>query len=259
MDTRPRTVTTNASGFRYPHAPIAEAVVDLRVLGVAEDKVPVLGGFQDLDYPKREESVLMSAEVQSGALGLATKTVRQMNGFRFTSEDGLQIAQLRTDGFTFSRLAPYEEWSTFYTEARRLWLEYQALVTPSTVGRLALRYINQIQMPVGELKIDTYLRTRPEISDDMPNSTSGYFMTVDIPLPAHQATARITQTILGGDDSAALSPRLVLDIDVYSETVIVPGEPSGQDQIDETFTRLRLAKNMVFEASITDQSRELFR
>ena len=165
---------------------------------------------------------------------------------------------MRSDGFTFSRLAPYNDWETFYEEARRLWLAYVDLAGQVMLRRAAVRYINQFQVPAAEVKIDDYLRTRPEISPDMPNSTSGYFLSLDIPLLDFGATARIVETVLVSDDGDE-GPRLVLDIDVYR-----PVEPmqascqSDMTEFDTMFGELRDAKNMVFEASITNKARGLF-
>jgi uncharacterized protein (TIGR04255 family) len=194
-----RDVSVTRAGFRYPNAPIAEAVFDIRVEELSDEQLARVAAFTDADYPKREETVLTGAELQSGPLGVTTKATRHMNGFRYTSQDGLQIVQMRNDGFTFSRLAPYEEWAIFHVEARRLLGAYVELGTPSFLTRLALRYINQVKVPAGHVQIDEYLRTRPEISNDMPTATSGYFMTVDIPLPFFGSAVRITQTILPSD------------------------------------------------------------
>ncbi len=246
-------------GVRYPRAPIAEAVLDVRVEELEPASLSRIGTFADVSYPTREESVLSSAEIETGPLGVATRSVQKMNGFRLTSEGDTQIVQMRSDGFTFSRLSPYEDWKAFYTEARRLWLAYVDLAEQLTLNRAALRYINQIQVPAGDVKIDDYLRTRPEISPDMPSSTSGFFMSLDIPLPDFDATARIVETVLD-DDGRDKGPRLVLDVDVYRpmERMQFTSE-SEMNELDAMFGELRNAKNLVFEASITDKSRGLFR
>ena len=45
---------------------------------------------------------------------------QEQNGYIFASSDERQIFQARLDGFSFSRLAPYDRWETFRDEARRL-------------------------------------------------------------------------------------------------------------------------------------------
>lgn len=251
-------LSVHEPGFRYPRAPIAEALLDVRVEPVGEDDLLALGRFSDDLYPQRVESVLMGAEVETGPLGVATRAIRKMNGFRFVSADGLQIVQLRTDGFTFSRLAPYEEWEIFFAEARRLWCAYVDLAPPHRISRMSLRYINQVLMPEGAVQIDDYLRTRPEISDDMPTVTTGYFLTMEVPIDQYGCVAQVIQTMLPPDDEVP-NTRLVLDIDAYR--LVDLALTMGKDSLsvfDSVFSDLRNAKNLVFEASITDTARGQF-
>jgi uncharacterized protein (TIGR04255 family) len=105
------------------------------------------------------------------------------------------------------------------------------------------------------VSIDRYLRTRPEISEDMPTETSGYFLSLDVQLPMYEATARITETILPPADSTA-GARLVLDIDVHR--ACNPDELTTTGDFDGAFSKLRDAKNLVFEACITEETRGLF-
>jgi uncharacterized protein (TIGR04255 family) len=183
-----------------------------------------------------------------------------MNGYRFTSADERHIVQFRSDGFTFSQLAPYTRWDDFYSEARRLLMQYLSIAQPQTISRLALRYINQILIPSSEfeahgagVRLEEFLTTRPEVSDDMPGLISGFFLTLDIPLPRLDVTARIIETVLG---DASDSLKLVLDIDVYRKVAL--SGTTDPATLDNVYSSLRNAKNYVFEASLTDRSRGLF-
>jgi uncharacterized protein (TIGR04255 family) len=59
--------------------------------------------------------------------------------------------------------------------------EAQSVTKPKLINRLALRYVNRLDLPlpVGDLKY--YLRTVPEVSPDLPQGLSGYFMQLQIP------------------------------------------------------------------------------
>ena len=246
------------AGVNYPHAPIAEAVLDIRVDELEPAVLARIRSYTDVEYPNQEEGVLSGIEIEHSPLGMSTRSSHKMDGYRFTSEDGKQIVQMRSDGFTFSRLAPYEDWQAFYSESRRLWQSYVQLTGKVHLRRGSLRYINLIDVPSGQVKIDDYLRTRPEISPDMPDVTSGYFMFLNVPLPDYGADSQIVQTVLAREEGNEGS--LVLDIEVFcplGRTEIM--DPIEMEELDVTFSKLRKAKNLVFEASITDQSRRLFR
>ncbi len=65
-------------------------------------------------------------------------------GFRFQSSDNRHIAQFAWNGFVFSRLSPYEDWTKFEAEALRLWRIYRDVGEPSENQRLGIRFIDVI-------------------------------------------------------------------------------------------------------------------
>lgn len=236
-------------GFRYANAPIAEAVFDI-VVTPAMDALARLRNLElGEDYPVRKEAVLLEGQIQATDEGVSTNTRRNLVGFRFLSPDEKQILLTGQNRFTFSRLHPYESWREFSREALRLWDLYSRATAPTEVVRLGLRYINQIELPQGPVDIAQYLRTRPEISEDMPTQTTGYFLNLEIPMPDHAATLHLVETILAEDNRSSL----VLDIDVFRSVELDRGA-----DLTKQFDSLRAAKNLVFEASITEDARRLF-
>ncbi|MBX9678661.1 MAG: TIGR04255 family protein, partial [Gemmataceae bacterium] len=103
-------------------------------------------------------------------------------GYRFVSADGLQLFQARKDGFTHNRLAPYLGWEPFRTEARRLWSVYREVAKPVSVKRVAVRYINRIDIPLPGPELKEYLRTSPEVSPALPQGMASFFMQVTLPV-----------------------------------------------------------------------------
>ncbi|MBX3439830.1 MAG: TIGR04255 family protein, partial [Planctomycetaceae bacterium] len=173
-------------------------------------------------------------------------------GFLFMSQDEKQIFQARLDGFTMSRLAPYESWDPFCCEARRLWELYRNEVRPEQVLRLAVRYINRIDIPTPFDDLSQYLRTFPEISRDLPQALSGLFMRLTIPQPDIESVVLLNEVLIEPAKPEVAS--VILDIDLIRETT-----PPQDDERIWTFVEvLRQRKNEVFEACITDKARELF-
>src|SRR5215472_5554563 len=112
----------------YPHlrhAPITEAVIDFRVEPVGALGLEALTkavterghfGYAPKGYVVRSEfgfSVNVQAEPKVAHGGRATNL-----GLRLHSQDDKYIAQVRVDGFTLSRLAPYESWRNLFQEAK---------------------------------------------------------------------------------------------------------------------------------------------
>lgn len=238
----------------YKKPPITEAIIDLRVelppeVGLAELKNAHSG--EEAAYPTIEPRHVAFGQMQIGPQVSASAGSQQI-GYLFCSGDRKQIYQARLDGFAMSRLAPYESWNALRNEARRLWEVYRSVANPSKLTRLAVRYINRINIPLPLSDFKDYLRTVPEVSADLPQQLAGYFMQLVIPQEDIKSLALINETIIEPTSQNVVS--VVLDIDIFRTTDI----PSNEKDIWACFEELRLRKNEVFEACITPKARELF-
>jgi uncharacterized protein (TIGR04255 family) len=102
-------------------------------------------------------------------------------GYAFVGGEGKHFLQCKVNGFTFSRLAPYQTWGQFRNEAKTLWDSYRQIVGALPVVRIGLRYVNQLDLPVTMRDFRDYIRSYPEISTDLPQLLAGFFMQVQIP------------------------------------------------------------------------------
>ncbi len=239
----------------YQNAPITEAIIDLRVELRETVKVADLEKVhaeQESAYPIKKNRNLVVGQIQVGNQ-IATAASSKHIGFLFQSQNKKQIFQARLDGFTMSRLAPYENWEVFCKEARRLWDRYRSVAEPKKLVRLAVRYINRLDLPLPVPDLKEYLRTVPEIAPDLPQDLAGYFLHLRIPMEDIKCTLLVNQTIIepGGPNVVSV----VLDNDIYRDADV----PQDEDAVWHFFEELRVRKNEVFESSITDRARELFK
>jgi len=237
---------------RYSRAPITEAVIDIRVTsptGLTVDALAAGFAVGQERYPEKKVRWAFQGQFTAGAQ-LGASVGQQSIGHQFSSTDGKQIFQARLDGFTFSRLAPYHRWETFRDEAKRLWECYRQVVQPLAITRLAVRYINRMDLPA-PADLRSYLRTLPDISPDMPQGLSGYFMQVQIPLTEEKGTLILNEALVDPVTPEYMS--VILDIDIARQTEI----PQEDTSIWDYFEQLRRRKNAIFEACITEKTREL--
>jgi uncharacterized protein (TIGR04255 family) len=239
----------------YENAPIAEAIIDLRVdpsecggLKYLEE----LSQSHSSDYPTVAPIFSAQGAFQFGSEGESLASARQEKiGYRSTSADQRQICQWQRSGFTFSRLAPYESWEPFRDEAKSNWRHFVDMTKPKKVVRAAVRYINRLEIPELQFDLKKYLRTSPEVSPDLPQGIAGFFMQVRIPLADIEAIAVINQT--QAEQPTPSSVSIILDIDIFRGF----DEPIADDSLWEYFEKLHERKNEIFEACITDNTRSI--
>ena len=240
----------------YPNAPITEAIIDLRVKSRADLEAIELDGVrqgEETQYP--HSTPIYQAEGTITISGDAPPTAsaqQQLWGYKFTSASEKSIWQSRRDGFTFSQLAPYTSWEPFRDAARRLWRLFRERTQPIAIERLAVRYVNRIDIPFSSVDLKEFFRTSPEISPDLPQELSSYFMQLCLPQLDLNGQVLINQTIIPPPSEGVVS--VVLDIDLYSDRNV----PDSEESVWEFFEKLHVRKNEIFEACITDKTRRLF-
>jgi uncharacterized protein (TIGR04255 family) len=243
-----------------PHltnAPITEAVLDIQVQLPANARLGHLEAMhRDIRdrYPNRRTRHRLEVNIKlEGEMPIATPP--KEDGYLFQSRDGKRIVQARLDGFSFNQLKPYDTWEALRDEAKQLWARYVDIARPEIVKRIALRYINRMDLPLPFTDFSDYVRIAPEIAPGIPQGVQNFFLRLEIPYPSG-ALAIVTETLQPPADPAqARTLPLILDIDV------IRIEDSNAPFVDiwEKFEELRKIKNDIFFSTIKPRAEELFR
>jgi uncharacterized protein (TIGR04255 family) len=237
---------------RYKKAPITEALIDIRLALIPGRTVDSLLPIREQiasNYPKQNKTLKIE-----GRFGLDQTASQQqtLTGFRFDSADGKYVLQTRVDGFTFSRLAPYEHWEPFEQEARRLWTIYRQYADPVNCIRVAVRYINRIDLPTVPSEMKDYFETYPEISPKMTQLMDGFAMQVLI----SQGNGIVLSLIQAGVPAPRPEVASInLDLDLFKESQT---EFTTDEAIWGFLNSLRGIADHTFESCITDRTRLLF-
>jgi len=240
----------------YAKAPITEAIIDLRVMPYPNLELDTLKQLCEdtiAEYPRVDPTIEVAGTIQiQPGVSASASAQQEQTGYRSISSDGKLVCQRQLQGFTFSRLAPYESWGPFRDIARSLWSVYRDATRPRRVTRLAIRYVNRINVPKASAELKDYFRTLPEISSDLPQTIDGFFMQVQLPLDDIEASVILNHTIVPPTERNVIS--VILDVDLFCEDT-VPNDDGG---IWDYFETLHTRKNEIFEACITEKTRELF-
>lgn len=241
------------------NAPITEAVIDIRV------KLPSSTDIKSIDslfdkikshYPTRQEQTVseFSFGLKPGEDPVKASKLH-VNGYRYISADHKQIVQARLDGFTMSRLHPYTEWNEFRDEANKLWQYYRDIAKPEAITRVALRYINNLNMPFPINDFDEYLTAPPIVPKELPQGISSFLTRIVVTEPSLGINAIITQALeLVPPMREITRLPVILDIDVFNQ------DPKGMTEADawNTIEQLRHFKNKIFDKSITLKLKETY-
>src|SRR6266571_5080479 len=244
----------------FPHlsqAPITEALIDIQVTlppEITVDSLKALHSKVKSSYPELKARQKWSGRIEfkeDKSPDLSSENLG-IDGFLFASHDKLQIVQFRLDGFTFSRLRPYENWKRLRDEARRLWLVYREGTGVEAIGRIAVRYVNLLEITPGAA-LETVLTNPPKPPDGFSENVLSFHNRQVIQEPNTGTLAIITQVM--EPPPGAIKIPLWLDIDIFRSAT---GEVS-EEELWGTLEHLALLKNEVFFKLITLEAMETYK
>lgn len=242
---------------KFPKAPIMEALIDIQidpVLGNSAKSIELVHSEIAAAYPTKKPRRLWETklEFKEGNPVQAESENKGIQGYQFWSADEKQVVQFRLDGFSFSRLKPYEAWEKSYPETVKLWNIYLKRFNPKNIKRLAVRYINVIEIPSAQVELSDYFVQPPQPPEGLPQSLEGFLSRLVI---RYDEVTRATVTITPQPQGKPNTMPIVFDIDVFSSVNL----PASYEKLDQEFARLHEIVWTVFKKSLKPKTEELFK
>lgn len=251
----------NSPKLQLAHPPIVEAVLDIDCdmrpdFSLKDVETAARDALRDA-YPElRFRRVIgQRIELREGSDSTITPMQEELQAFQFVSADKKQLVQLRAQGFSFNRLAPYSSLDDYFPEIERTWQIFVGIVRPLQARVIKLRYINRILLPMpdGNVDLDEYLRLGPRLPDEDSMVLTQF-------IARNQAVEKTT----GSEVSVSLASQptenghlpVILDIEA---AIALDSDVLDWGTLENISKSLRGLKNRVFENTLTDKCLDLFR
>lgn len=241
------------------NAPIVEAVLDIDCdLPPAFDlprAEPLARELFSATYPKVRQVLMQEHTIQTKAGEAPTMSVRHgIQSLQLLKEDEKQLVQVRRQGFSFNRLAPYTSLDDYLPEIERTWRLFVQIASPTQIRCVRLRYINRILLPISgdSLNLDQYLKVGPHLPDESRLTFKG-FLNQHTALDS--ATGNQVIIILATQPVDQGKLPLIFDINTMHEG---SAEADNWAWLLEVITALRVLKNSVFQNTLTQRCLSLF-
>lgn len=239
----------------YPRPPIIEALIDIQVRFADDpwDRLTNLVESLKNEFPSADPVVQGTAQL-AASMEESVEVTREEMGFRLHSPLLPYVLQLHKNRFTFSIVKQYSGWSAFNQKAHEYWDRYVSSLNPSKVVRVALRYINRIDIPsTSAISLQDYFETYPRVFQNDDGQTDRFMMQIHLPQPQEGGVATIIMAPAPPPEIGYVS--IILDIDVFDLKAFNPTDKSLWDRIE----LLRKQKNSLFEKCLTEKTKEFFK
>jgi uncharacterized protein (TIGR04255 family) len=250
----------NESWAKLPKAPIVEAVLDIDCAlrpghPVSDLERPAREAYRD-HYPKTRVQLIQQHRIEAQRGAPPQFSVEQgLQAYQFLHDDERQLVQVRVQGYSFNRLAPYTTLDDYLPEIQRTWELFLRIASPVDVRAIRLRYINRIVLPMesGRADLDEYLRIGPRLPDEESLMLIGF-------LSQNAAVERETGnqliTVLTHEPQQRETLPIILDI--TASYAVQPLDPNNWAEILARVQSLRDLKNRAFRNTLTSRCLKLF-
>ena len=249
----------NDTEFKLLKAPIIEAVLDIECdmppgREIAALEQPAFERLRD-HYPTLRTVLVQMHQIEAQGDNPPKMSVRHaIQGFQFLHQDEKQLVQVRAQGFSFNRLAPYTSLDDYLPEIERTWRLFVSIAAPVQIRTVRLRYINRILLPMPDsrVELEDYLKIGPRLPDEDRLTFTGF-------LNQHTAVEKDT----GNQINIVLTTQppedkmlpLIFDITVAGNGT---AEVENWTWLLAQIQALRALKNRVFRNTLTEQCLNLF-
>lgn len=248
-------IDLTSSKAEYTRPPITEAVIGITFSNPLDSsQLTSATAKLQVNYPHKQNvtTVGVSVAINSANPEENKADLKPSIGHRLSTDDQTQLVVLWPDSFSLSQLAPYQGWDAFVTRFERDWQVLKRELGFREIKRIGVRYINRIDIPAegNSIKHEQFLNIYPQLPS-LINIVGAYAIQTLVHLDEIDCQLTINSANVPSPILGYIS--FVLDIDIYSEK-----PPQNDAGIVDLLNRIRVKKNAVFEACITDHSRKLF-
>ena len=236
--------------------PIVEALVDLRaqVPGDPEMFKALADDLKD-EFPKKElrRDFETKIEIREGKVVIPHFDSSAFGGVRVANADDTIYAQFRPNGFTLNNMKTYLGGDQLIGKALMLWESLVERAEPEIVSRVALRFINRLELPLAEGdEFSQYLTCPPELPKGAPQLISQFLSRIVGHDEERKATAVVIQQLK--KPRAGRPAAITIDLDVFQ----VGSFPCDSAALRKILDSLRMLKNETFFSLLTDETARIY-
>lgn len=246
------TSVEKAEGYKYP--PVTEAVIGISFAeNFSSELLKSVSAKLAKNYPIHQslQNFSVSLDISGQGLGSQQSFTQVAAGHRHSSQDMTELALVLPDSFIVSQLAPYPSWNIFLKRFVRDWKLLKRTFGHQEFKRIGLRYINRIDIPTTGPFVhhEQFLNVFPQVPEILSPLMAGAIQTV-----SYLDEIRCKLTLNFGIVEAPIlnHTSFLLDLDIAREIEL----PRNDKELFELLESMRLNKNQVFEACISQRARD---
>jgi uncharacterized protein (TIGR04255 family) len=241
---------------QYHNPPIAEAICefrfsqetkwDLTIPGLVYDKIKT-------EFPIKESKVDQQIEIKTDDKGGIQQNLKNSGSKAiFLAENRLSLIQVGQNLLSVNLLKPYPGWTAFRPKIRLAYDVINTVTEIKGIDRMALVYIDKIEIPGTTIEMEEYFKFYPHLSKDLPQTHSSFFVGCDFPYKNERDICKLQLSPALADKKNHIAFLMMTEYFLVKKNAIPPER--ALEWMDEAHTIVR----DLFRGAITEKLENIF-
>ncbi len=242
-------------GRLYKNPPLIEALCEFQfepgqpwdwtIPGLVYDKLKN-------EYPKKKQQKIIEMEVR--AEQEISQTVKGgIARMQFLREDETALVQVGPNLLVVNHLKPYPTWGKFQEMIKNGLAVYRDVASPKAIKRISLRYINRLEIPQSQVRIEDYILAVPNIPEPLPQVFATWIQRVEIPFEDSNGVMVMQSGLIRHEVPNSIA--FLLDLDFITLDIQKVNLDNAMEWVMGAHDEVEKA----FEVCITDKTRALMK
>lgn len=233
--------------IKYNKSPIIESICELKFTEDTNWDITVPGLiFGDIrsEYPLKEQRTTPEVKFSSSGTVFreAQSQIKVHESVIFLTKDKKSRIQVGPRLLVINRLRPYLTWDDFKSQIDQALEKLKARVDINGIQRIGLRYINKIEIPVEDNRVDLdkYFDFRPFCGDRLPQTHGEFIVGCVFSYSDNRDLCRVEFTSAVPENEGSLA--FILSLDYFlakprsiSLTQIIEWIDGAHDELEKLF------------------------
>lgn len=242
-------------GRKYKNPPLIEALCEFRFADSEEWDWTLPGLFyREIKerFPNKRQQNVLESQLESQGAQVSHQVRGGIARMQFLNKNKTVMIQIGPGNLVINQLPPYPTWPNFKNLIFEMLQMYRKIAEPSGLERVAVRYINQIEIGDESTPASKYFKYFPTIPHPIPQNPERLVLRTEIPVEKHNGQLILTLATVSND--VANQNLFILDLDFITMLAKKLSFENIEQWVEEAHNQIEIA----FESSITEELRTLF-
>jgi uncharacterized protein (TIGR04255 family) len=240
--------------MKYKNPPIVEAICEFRFSKDTKWDLTIPGSVYEKvkdQFPNKENRLEQEVVLKAGEAGFNQNMVASQKALML-SPDRSSLIQVGQHLLSINHLKPYIGWEHFSPKIKMAFDTLGGITEINGIDRMALVYIDRIEIPGKRIKIEDYFKFYPHLGPELPQDHNTFMVGVELPYKEKRDSCRLQLTSAMATKKDHLALLLTTEYYLAKQRSVEPDK--ALDWMEDAHTTV----HELFQGCITEKLEALF-